>query len=271
MDEKKFFKKIEQGTMETSNLGLKSKVSSERWKLAQNSEKQFWENYSTQSIVGDFENKAKTLLQDWANFININKNTKILQIGCGPKDVINYFDVGHRYSLDPLAEFYKKIFDFDYKSSHLQEGVGEEIPFSDNYFDIVILINVLDHVHSPEKVLGEIRRVLKDDGIFHFENFVYQKNFIQIGRLWGGIKKIFTSEVFNIHHPYMFTLKDIQNLLLKRFLIIDEEIGKSFLEEIKSFEDLKQKKRKSKRLTTKIPAIFGLYGIISYSCICKKA
>ena len=270
MNKGNFFKNIQKGKVETFGLGMKKKVSLKRWELAQNSEKQFWKDYSVQNIIGDFENKAKFLVKKWYNFIKINKDTKILQIGCGPKDVINYFDIGKKYSIDPLAEFYKERFDIDYESSHLQQGVGEKIPFKDNYFDIVILANVLDHTHLPEKVLEEVKRVLKNNGIFHFENFVYQKRFIQLAKTWGEIKKILTSEIFNIHHPYMFTVKDIQDILLKKFSIIKEEIGINVLEDIETLHDLKQKKRKSKKLTVKLPAMFGLYGIINYTAICKK-
>lgn len=45
-------------------------------------------------------------------------------------------------------------------------GVGEKIPYPDEYFDIVISDNVLEHVRSPEQLFSEVRRVLKSDGLY---------------------------------------------------------------------------------------------------------
>ena len=45
-------------------------------------------------------------------------------------------------------------------------GLGQDIPYPDNTFDIVFADNVLEHIDSPEGVLGEIYRVLKPGGCF---------------------------------------------------------------------------------------------------------
>lgn len=44
---------------------------------------------------------------------------------------------------------------------------GKKIPFPSNTFDIVTSIEVIEHVNNPERMLKEIRRVLKKDGILH--------------------------------------------------------------------------------------------------------
>ena len=45
------------------------------------------------------------------------------------------------------------------------QGDGENLPFPDKSFDYVVLMEVLVHVHDPKKLLSEIRRVLKKDGV----------------------------------------------------------------------------------------------------------
>jgi SAM-dependent methyltransferase len=45
-------------------------------------------------------------------------------------------------------------------------GVGESIPWPDNTFDLAISDNVLEHLTDPEKVLAEVYRVLKPNGVF---------------------------------------------------------------------------------------------------------
>jgi len=244
-----------------------------RWEIAQESEKEYWEEYTKDALLKEEFNrhkkKAEILEKEWNNFTNLDKNTKILQIGCGPEDVISHIKIGKRYAIDPLAEFYKKKFELNYGSLKFIQGRGEELPFKDKFFDIVILANVLDHVESPDKVLSEIKRVLKDDGIFHFENLFYQTNFIRIAKMWGGIKKSITGKIFNIHHPYMFILNDLKKIISKDFSIIHEDIAReiAYYEDI---EELREKKLQEKRLTVKLPAIFGLYGTINYIAVCKK-
>ena len=203
------------------------KINEKRWNLAQSSEEKYWEQFTTKSLLEYLEKEYKKdldkLLKRLRKFITINKNTKILQIGCGPLDIINYFRKGKTYSIDPLAEFYKKRFKINYKSTHLKKASGEQIPYEDNYFDLVILNNVLDHTKNPEKVLSEIFRVLKKEGILHLEIQIYQEIFLILSKIWGPLKKLFTKEMFNIHHPHMFLSKDVEKIISQKFIILDKE------------------------------------------------
>jgi 2-polyprenyl-6-hydroxyphenyl methylase/3-demethylubiquinone-9 3-methyltransferase len=48
-------------------------------------------------------------------------------------------------------------------------GVGEALPYPDDYFDAVVCVDVLEHVTDLTKVLAEVARVLKPGGIFLFD------------------------------------------------------------------------------------------------------
>lgn len=48
-------------------------------------------------------------------------------------------------------------------------GVGEDLPYADASFDIVVCVDVLEHVQDLAKVLAEIERVLRPGGIFLFD------------------------------------------------------------------------------------------------------
>ena len=50
-----------------------------------------------------------------------------------------------------------------------QSGVGEQIPFPDASFDLVICCDVLEHVNDVTRVVQEIARVLTTGGIFFFD------------------------------------------------------------------------------------------------------
>ncbi len=248
-------------------------VDKERWLIAQKSEEEFWNEYTTDSLLkesGDrYPIKAKIVTEEWSKFKKLGKNIKVLQIGSGPEDIISYLPFKNKYAIDPLAEFYRKKFSLNFDTIHLKKGTGEEIPFPDKTFDIVIIINVLDHVHLPQKVMDEIKRVLKKDGLFHFENYFYQENFIRIAKFFGKAKEVLTREIFNIHHPYMFNSNELHNLISSNFSILKEETGR----DIGIYDNQQQLKAKilnHKKFSRRLLARFGLLGTINYSAICKN-
>jgi 2-polyprenyl-6-hydroxyphenyl methylase/3-demethylubiquinone-9 3-methyltransferase len=48
-------------------------------------------------------------------------------------------------------------------------GVGEALPYADAAFDAVVCVDVLEHVSDLNRVLAEVRRVLKPGGWFLFD------------------------------------------------------------------------------------------------------
>jgi 2-polyprenyl-6-hydroxyphenyl methylase / 3-demethylubiquinone-9 3-methyltransferase len=50
-----------------------------------------------------------------------------------------------------------------------QVGMGERLPMQDGVLDIVVIVDVLEHVADPAAVLAEIRRVLKPGGLVLFD------------------------------------------------------------------------------------------------------
>jgi ubiquinone/menaquinone biosynthesis C-methylase UbiE len=54
-----------------------------------------------------------------------------------------------------------------YSSKNLEFKVGsaDEIPFEDNFFDVVVSFETIEHLENHEGMISEIKRVLKDDGL----------------------------------------------------------------------------------------------------------
>ena len=54
-------------------------------------------------------------------------------------------------------------------------GVGEELPYEDNYFDLIICHTVIEHVHDESAVIAEMTRVLTKEGFIHLNapNYVW--------------------------------------------------------------------------------------------------
>lgn len=51
------------------------------------------------------------------------------------------------------------------KDVDVQVGDAENLPYEDHTFDVVLMLETLNHIHDPQKALQEAKRVLKPDGI----------------------------------------------------------------------------------------------------------
>lgn len=74
--------------------------------------------------------------------------------------------------------------------SNLQRCDAEKLPFADGTFDIVYSWGVIHHSESPEKIVAEVRRVLRPGGAFigmfyHRRSLVGLKWWIKFGLLKG--------------------------------------------------------------------------------------
>lgn len=107
--------------------------------------------------------------------LKIEPNGKrALDIGCGGGILAEEFArVGCKVtgidpskpSLEAAREHAKKAgFDIEYKV-----GIGEDIPFDDETFDMVYCCDVLEHVSDLEKVIKETARVLKREGVYMYD------------------------------------------------------------------------------------------------------
>ena len=94
------------------------------------------------------------------------KGKRVLDIGCGPRGSLEWaHNTTERVGLDPLADEYLTLGASFHKMKYCASG-SESIPYPDNYFDIVTSFNSLDHVDDLEKTINEIKRIVKQQGLF---------------------------------------------------------------------------------------------------------
>jgi ubiquinone/menaquinone biosynthesis C-methylase UbiE len=91
---------------------------------------------------------------------------RIIDIGCGPRGSLEWADMAkERVGLDTLAKEYMKLGADKHRMTYVDSG-AESIPFPSAYFDAAFAFNSLDHVSDLDRVIGEIKRIVKPGGLF---------------------------------------------------------------------------------------------------------
>ncbi len=95
---------------------------------------------------------------------------RVLDIGCSNQRVRQYLDSKcHYVGLD----YYQTATQW-YKSRPQVYADAQQLPFGDERFDSVVLLDVLEHLPKPESCIAEIARVLKPAGKFVLQvPFIY--------------------------------------------------------------------------------------------------
>ena len=105
---------------------------------------------------------------------SIEDGSRILELGCGTGDMWTHRDESvSKVSRLVMSDFSEGMLDTAKTNLRQYEKIEykvidiQDIPFEQDSFDIVIANMMLYHVPDIEKGLREVRRVLKDGGIFY--------------------------------------------------------------------------------------------------------
>lgn len=122
---------------------------------------------------------------------------KVLDVGCGGG-----------FSCEYIAARGSKVFGIDRSLTCInaaiahaagsglaidyQCGLAENLPYPENYFDVVLCVDVLEHITDPKQAITEIYRVLKPGGVFCFDtiNRTFKSWLIMIWLLEEVLKEI---------------------------------------------------------------------------------
>ncbi len=120
--------------------------------------------------------------------------------------------LGIEYGIDPdekMLEFAKR------RGIKAKKGVGEELPFSSEFFNMVLISTSLSFFKDVRKVLEEAHRVLKKNGglVIGFipRNSYYGKKYMEMRK--NGDKRF--------ENTYFYTFEEVEELLSGLFEIKD--------------------------------------------------
>lgn len=129
-----------------------------------------------------FSNNQSKVLEYWQkyryfntilDFCKLNEKSKVLDVGCGISTVLHFLE-GHKFGIDPLADTYKTLYNYSSELNIITSN-AEDIPFKDNYFDVIFCSNAFDHIDDIAKARDEIYRVLKPEGLHVLAVEVFQE------------------------------------------------------------------------------------------------
>ena len=107
-----------------------------------------------------------------------------------------------------------------------EQGTGEHLPYPDQSFDCVFCCDVLEHVRDLPKVIAEISRVLKPNGVFIYDtlNRTFVSKLVAI-KIWQEWKR-WAFMPPNLHVWKMFIKpEEIKELLSKNRLEWQDHVG----------------------------------------------
>lgn len=139
----------------------------------QNRERRFWDrfaNFYDAFIDKVFRKTYKAILENMDS--DLNRNHHVLEIGTGTGIIpfAIYSKVSSIVATDISPEMVrvanKKLKRSKIKNIDFQIQDSYHLTFPDKSFDVVIASNLLHLLYEPEKPINELKRVMKDDGIF---------------------------------------------------------------------------------------------------------
>jgi ubiquinone/menaquinone biosynthesis C-methylase UbiE len=133
-----------------------------------------------------------------------SQKAKILDVGCGTGAVMEHLlennnEVCGVDMNDVALEFCRQ------KGLDVKKGLADNMPFQDDYFDIVLALDVLEHLDHPEAAVVEVKRILKKGGLFIVTVPAHQW-------LWSYHDE-------SLHHKKRYNKKDLSALFVSGFEI----------------------------------------------------
>lgn len=150
------------------------------------------------AAIGDHENeharlnflRSQQIRQKLNSIKPIRDDDRILEVGSGAHGLVFGLGSSAAVGIDPLAVDYKRLFPRLQSAARTVAAIGEELPFADNTFEIVLSDNVIDHATRPLSIIDELIRVLKPGGILYFTVNVHHPVYDIASRahgLWNAI------------------------------------------------------------------------------------
>ena len=148
----------------------------------------------------------KSQIKEIEKLINL-KNKKIIDIGTGNGYLLEALkNLGCNCYGTEISEYSAEVSSKKFPGK-IFEGELKNAEYKNEFFDVIFLTDVLEHLNNPSETISEARRILKSDGLI----FIISPNAESITRKIFG-KRWFQ---FKYEHIFYFNRKSLNYLLQK--------------------------------------------------------
>lgn len=160
--------------------------------------------------------KTPPAIDELLSYAHLPERPRVLEVGTAGRGLLSYLPPAwRRVGVDPLALDYRFLFPPWTRPVQTCAAFGEELPFSQQVFDLVLCDNVIDHAETPASILRELVRVLKPDGMLYFTVNVHHPVYYYASlahRLWNAAGVRFEIGPF-ADHTFHFTEEQVRQML----------------------------------------------------------
>lgn len=116
-------------------------------------------------------NRIVTLMRLVHTELDLPKGARILDVGCNTGPMViplraqGYDVVGIDISPHDVQQAEQYLQERSLADDRLAVADGTELPFRDGEFDLILLVDILEHTDFPERIVAEARRTLAPGGL----------------------------------------------------------------------------------------------------------
>jgi ubiquinone/menaquinone biosynthesis C-methylase UbiE len=155
----------------------------------------------------------------------------VLELGCGTGRLLPFVAdrtgtvTGIDISLSMLEVARQRINKASLKNVQVLQGNALNMPFPDNHFDMVYSILVINLIPDYSRAFCEVRRVLKDGGVFLFSVPNIESIYFPAGYIVNLRGQAFGSNSSGYRYSHWFTGSELNSSLHKANFAVEMSLG----------------------------------------------
>jgi len=197
-------------------------IDSIRWQASQKLSLQAWVKKNLTTERTQLERSLLPILQRYAR--EYPEHATVLEIGCGPICLTQALPQQCKTYLDPMADDFRRMYPGELpEEGEYLTAAAENIPKSDDSYDLIICLNMISHTLNPELVMNEIERLLKPGGKLILSIRTHGQLEARLHYLAIRMFPYLCSKT----RPYYYARKGIRRTLQRHFNIKEEIVQKA--------------------------------------------
>jgi ubiquinone/menaquinone biosynthesis C-methylase UbiE len=189
-------------------------------------------DFKVYALNYDRHRKADIKLVETAiDSLSLDKTAKILDFGCGTGNYIKEFEIkgyNNLFGLDQSVEMCKMA--SEKTSAIIENGSHIKIPFEDDFFDTIIIVDVVHFIEDLHSLFNGLERICKENGrIFiatqshaQIEARIYSKYFPSTTKI-DKLRHHDINKIINVAESCGFTLLEVVGYLNDTDYLVDEK------------------------------------------------